>query len=218
MLAAACPRNLATPARRGPQRSCHEWHIPQSNQVLGRSRDLVTHAARGADPGRIPDARRARPARERRSQGPGSTRRCLDESAKRPDWRPCSRADMRWPSSSVAARDCGGQKGKTARSTSTCALQIAPSSLPDWVERGWPHRPRARQTAKSEEDGHQLRRRPVKDVDQKKTKDEEEARSNRLKKGRFGSAPSSTHRGRRWWPSRRSSRARCAPRGPGPAQ
>jgi len=138
MLAAACPRNLATPPRRGPQCSCHEWHIPQSNQALGRSRDLVTHAARGADPGRIPDARRARPARERRSQGPGSTRRCLDESAKRPDWRPCSRADMRRPSSSVAARDCGGQKGKTARSTSTCAVQIAPSSLPDWVERGGP--------------------------------------------------------------------------------
>jgi len=53
---------------------------------------------------------------------------------------------------------------------------------------GRPHRPRARQKAQSEEDGHQPRRRRVKDVDQKKTKDEEQARSHRLKKSRFGSA------------------------------
>ena len=138
MLAAARSRNLATPARRGPQRSCHEWHIPQLNQALGRSRDLVTPAARGADRDRNPDARSARPSRERRSQGPGSTRRCLVGRAKRPDWQPCSRADMRWPCSSVAARGCDGQNRKTARSTSTCAVQIAPSPLPDWVEQDSP--------------------------------------------------------------------------------
>jgi hypothetical protein len=138
MLAPAWSRNLVTPARQGPQRSHHEWHIPQSNQPLARARDLVTHAARGADHGRNPGGRRARPARERRSQGPGSTRRCLDESAKRSDWRACSRADMRRPSSSVAARGCDGQNRKTARSTSTCAVQIAPSSLPDWVEQDGP--------------------------------------------------------------------------------
>jgi len=138
MLAAARSRNLATPARRRPQRSCHERHILQSNHVLGRSRDLVTHAVRGAVRGRNLDARSARPARERRSQGPGSTRRCLGGRAKRPDWPPCSRADMRWPSSSVAARGCDGQNRKTARSTSTCAAQIAPSSLPDWVEQDGP--------------------------------------------------------------------------------
>jgi hypothetical protein len=53
---------------------------------------------------------------------------------------------------------------------------------------GRPHRPRARHKAQSEEDRHQPRRRRVKDVDPKKTSDEEQARSNRLKKGRFGSA------------------------------
>lgn len=138
MLAAARSRNLATPARRGPQRSCHERHIPQLNQALGRSRDLVTPAARGADRGRNPDARSARPSREQRSQGPGSTRRCLGGRAKRPDSRPCSRVDMRWPCNSVAARGCDGQNRKTARSTSTCAAQIAPSPLPDWVEHDGP--------------------------------------------------------------------------------
>lgn len=51
-----------------------------------------------------------------------------------------------------------------------------------------PNRPRAHPPAKSEEDGPQLLRRRVKVVDQNKTKDEEEARSNRLKTGRFGSA------------------------------
>jgi hypothetical protein len=52
-----------------------------------------------------------------------------------------------------------------------------------------PHRPRAHPPAQSEENGHQPRRRPVKDVDQKKTNDEEQARSHRLKKSRFESAP-----------------------------
>ena len=118
--------------------SCHERHIPQLNQALGRSRDLVTHAVRGADRGRNPDARSARPSRERRSQGPGSTRRCVVGRAKRPDWQPCSRVDMRWPCSSVAARGCDGQNRKTARSTSTCAPQIAPSPLPDWDEQDGP--------------------------------------------------------------------------------
>ena len=188
MLAAARSRNLATPARRGPQRSCHERHIPQSNQVLGRSRSLVTPAAPGADRGRNPDARNARPARERRSQGPGNTRRCLGGQAKRPDWRPCSRADIRWPSNTVAARGCDGQNRKTARSTSTCAVQIAPSSLPDWVEQDGPvGHARARRRSLKKTDINPRRRR-VKDVDQKKTEAEEEARSHRLKKGRFGSA------------------------------
>ena len=138
MLAAACSRNLVTPARRGPQRSHHEWQIPQSDQALARSRNLVTHAARGACRGRSPGGRRARPARERRARGRGSTRRCLGGSAKRPDWRPCWRADTRWPSSTVAACGCDGQNRKTARNTSTCAVQIAPSSLPDWVEQDGP--------------------------------------------------------------------------------
>ena len=138
MLAVACSRNLVTPARRGPRRSHHERHIPQSNQPLARSRDLVTQAADGAGRGRSPGGRRARPARERRAPGRGSTRRCLAGSAKRPDWRPCSRADMRRPSSSVAACGCDGQNRKTARNTSTCAVQIAPSSLPDWVAQDGP--------------------------------------------------------------------------------
>jgi hypothetical protein len=197
MLAAACSRNLVTPARRGPQRSRHEWHIPQSNQALAQSRNLVTHAAGGAGRGRSAGERRARPARERRAQGPGSTRRCLGGSAKRLDWRPCSRADMPWPSSTVDAHGCDSRDRKTARNTSTCAVRTAPSPLPDWVERDKPHRPRARQKAKSEEDEHQPRRRRVKDVDQKKTEGEEEARSNRLKKGRFGSAPTAGS-----WPTR----------------
>lgn len=51
-----------------------------------------------------------------------------------------------------------------------------------------PRRPRARQQAQSEQDGHQPRRRRVNDVEQKKTKDEEDARSLRLKKSRFVSA------------------------------
>jgi hypothetical protein len=41
---------------------------------------------------------------------------------------------MRRPSSTVAACGCDGQNRKTARNTSTCAVQLAPSSLPDWVE------------------------------------------------------------------------------------
>jgi hypothetical protein len=138
MLAATCPRNLVTQPRRGPRRSHHEWHIPQSNQALARSRDLVTHAAGGADRGRNPGGRHARPARERRARGPGSTRRCRGGSATGLDWRPCWRADMRWPSSTAAACGCDGQNRKTARSTSTCAVQIAPSSLPDWVEQDGP--------------------------------------------------------------------------------
>ena len=40
----------------------------------------------------------------------------------------------------------------------------------------------------SEEDGHQPRRRLVKDADRKKTKDKEQARSDRLRKSRFVSA------------------------------
>jgi len=43
----------------------------------------------------------------------------------------------------------------------------------------------ARQNAKSEEDGHQPRRRCVEDVDLKKTDEEKQARSDRLKKNRF---------------------------------
>ena len=188
MLAATCSRDLVTPARQGPQRSHHEWHIPQSNQPLARSRDLVTPAARGADHGRNPGGRRARPARERRARGPGSTRRCLGGSATRHDWRPCSRADMRWPSSTVAACGCDGQTRRTARSTSTCAVQIAPSPLPDWVEQDGPigHAHARRRSLKKTDINPRIRR--VKDVDQKKTKDEEEARSNRLKKSRFESA------------------------------
>ena len=189
MLAVACSRNLATPARRGPQRSHHEWHIPQLDQALARSRDLVTHAARGADRGRNPGGPRARPVHERRVRALGSSQRCLGGPAKRLDWRPCLRADMRRPSSSVAACGCDGQNRKTARSTSTCAVQIAPSSLPDWVEQHGPIGHAHAKRRQSEEDGHQPRRRRVKDVDQKKTKEEEKARSNRLKKGRFGSAP-----------------------------
>ena len=188
MLAVACSRNLVTPARRRPQRSHHEWHIPQLNQSLARSRDLVTHAARGADRGHTRGGRRARPARERRARGPGSTRRCLGGSAKGLDWRPCWRADMRWPSSTVDAYGCDGRGRKTARNTSTCAVQTAPSPLPDWVEQDGPIGHAPRQKAESEEDGHQPRRRPVKDVNQKKIEPEEEARSNRLTKGRFGSA------------------------------
>jgi hypothetical protein len=45
---------------------------------------------------------------------------------------------MRRPSNTVAACDCDGQNRKAARSTSTCAVQIAPSSLPDWVEQDGP--------------------------------------------------------------------------------
>ena len=140
MRAATCSRNLVTPTRQARQRSHHDGQIPQSNQALARSSDLVTHAVHGACRGRTPDGRRARPARERRAQGRGSTRRCLGGSAIRLDWRPCSRADMRRPSSSVAACDCDcdGQNRKTARNTSTCAVQIAPSPLPDWVEQGGP--------------------------------------------------------------------------------
>ena len=202
MLAVACSRNLVAPARREPQRPHHEWHIPQSNQALARSRDLVTHAARDADRGRSPDVRRARPARARRAQGPGSTRRCLGGSAKRLDWRPCSRADMRWPSSTVAARGCDGQIRKTTRSTSTCAVQLAPSSLPDWVEQDGPvgHAHATRRSLKKTDINPPRRR--VNDVDQKKTEDEEDARSNRPKKGRFGSALTGH--------TSRSSRGSCA--------
>ena len=138
MLAQACSRNLVTPPRRGPQRSHHEWHIPQSNPALARPRDLVTHAARGADCGHTRGGRRARLARERRARDPGSTRRCLGGSAKGLDWRPCWRADRRWPSSTVDAHGCDGRGRKTARNTSTCAVQTAPSPLPDWVEQDGP--------------------------------------------------------------------------------
>jgi hypothetical protein len=48
------------------------------------------------------------------------------------------RADIRRPSSTVAACGCDGQNRKTARNTSTCAAQIAPSSLPDRVEQDGP--------------------------------------------------------------------------------
>jgi hypothetical protein len=41
---------------------------------------------------------------------------------------------MRRPSSTAAVCSCDGQNRKTARNTSTCAVQLAPSSLPDWVE------------------------------------------------------------------------------------
>lgn len=194
MLAVACSRNLVMPARQGPQRSHHDWHIPQSNQALARSRDLVTPAACDADRGCNPDAQRARPAHERRARGPGSTRRCRAGSARRPDWRTCWRDDRRWPSSSAAACGCDGQNRKTARSTSTCAVQIAPSSLPDRVEQDGPIGHAHATRRQSEEDRHQLRRRPVKDVDQKKTNVEEKARSNRPKKGRFGSALTKVNR------------------------
>ena len=188
MLAAVCSRNLVTPARRGPQRSHHECRIPQLDQALARSRDLVTPAVRGAGRSCTSDGRRARPAHERHVRGLGSTRRCLGGSATRLDWRPCSRADMRWPSSTVAACGCDGQTRRTARSTSTCAVQIAPSPLPDWVEQDGPigHAHARRRSLKKTDINPRIRR--VKDVDQKKTKDEEEARSNRLKKSRFESA------------------------------
>ena len=188
MRAVACSRNLVAPARQGPGRSHHEWHIPQSNQPLAQSRDLVTHAARGADRGRNPGGQRARPARGRRAPGRGSTRRCLAGSAKRPDWRPCSRADMRRPSSSVAACGCDGQNRKTARNTSTCAVQTAPSPLPDWVEQDSPIGHAHARTHSLKKTELTPRRRRVNDVDQKKTDAEENARSNRLKKARFGSA------------------------------
>ena len=62
---------------------------------------------------------------------------------------------------------------------------------------GRPHRPRARQKAKSEEHGHQPRRRRVNDIDLKKTDEEEQARSDRQKKSRFVPAgtdgPASMH-------------------------
>lgn len=138
MLAPAYSRNLVTPARRGPQRSHHDWQIPQSDQALARSRHLVAHPACGACRGRTPDGRRARPARERRAQGRGSSRRCLGGTAKRLGWRPCWRTDMRWPSSTVAACGCDGRDRKTARNTCTCAVQLAPSPLPDWVEQDGP--------------------------------------------------------------------------------
>ena len=60
--------------------------------------------------------------------------------------------------------------------------------LPDWVEQDSPIGHAHASRHKSEEDEPQPRRRPVKDVDQKKTKDEEQARSHRLKKGKFESA------------------------------
>ena len=138
MLGATCSRNLVTPARQVPRRSHHEWHIPQSNQALARSRDLVTHAAGDVCRAHNRDGRRARPAHDRRARGPGSTRRCPGGPAKGLGWRPCWRAGIQRSSSTVVACGCDGQNRKTARNTSTCAVPIAPSPLPDWVEPGSP--------------------------------------------------------------------------------
>jgi hypothetical protein len=134
MLAAARSRNLVTQLRRAPQRSPHDWHIPQLNRVLARSRNLVTHAVRGAGRGRTRDALLARPAHERRAPGRGSTRRSRDGPAKRLGWRPCSRACSRWPSNTVDAHGCEAQDRKRVRNTSTCAVRVAPSPLLDRVE------------------------------------------------------------------------------------
>ena len=88
------------------------------------------------------------------------------------------------PCAPSAAR-CRRRRGTQRRSGSASRWCVPIAS----ARAGRPHRPRARQRAQSEEDGHQPRRRPVKDIDQKKKKDEEKARSNRLKKSRFVSAP-----------------------------
>ena len=106
--------------------------------TIKRSCNASEAARRDAGRGCNPDGQRATPAHEQRVPGSGSSQRCLGGPAKRLDWRPCSRADMRWPSSSVAACDCDDQTRKTARSTNTCAVQIAPSLLPDWVEQDGP--------------------------------------------------------------------------------
>ncbi len=122
----------------GPQRSHHDWQIPQSNQALARSRNLVTPAACGACRAHIRDALRARPARERRVRGRGSTRGSGVGPTRRPGWRLCLRAGMRQPSSTVAACGCDSRDRKTARNTSTCAVRIAPRPLLDWVEQDSP--------------------------------------------------------------------------------
>ncbi len=66
--------------------------------------------------------------------------------------------------------------------------------LPGWVEQDSPIGHAHASRHQSEEDEPQPRRRPVKDVDQKKTKDEEQARSHRLNKGRFESALTTVER------------------------
>ena len=194
MLAAAYSRDLVTPRRRAPQRSRHDWEIPQSDQALARSRDLVTHAACGACRGRIRDGRRARPARERRARGRGSTRRSQGGPAKQLDWRPCSRACSRRPSNTVDAHGCDGQDRKRARNTSTCAVRVAPWPAPRLGRADQPHRPRTPPPAQSEEDGNQPRRRRVRDADRKKTEGEEDACSRCPKKSRFGSPPTASTR------------------------
>lgn len=188
MLAVACSSNLVTPPRSAPQRSHHDGQIPLPNQALARSRNLVTQAGCGAWRGHSRDARRARPARERHARGRGSTRRSRVEPTRRLGWRPCLRADSPWPSNTVDAHGCEGRDRKTVRNTSTCAVRVAPWRLLDRVEQTSPigraHTPQAQ----FEEDGHQPRRRRVKDADQKKTQGEEDAPSHRPKKARFGSS------------------------------
>jgi hypothetical protein len=138
MLAPAGSRTLVTPARWAPQRSHHDWKIAQSNQALAPSRNLVTHAVHGACHGHTPYGRRAKPAREQRARGRGSTRRCLAVSAKRHGWRLCSRACSGRSSNTVDAHGCAGRDRKRDRNTSTCAVPVAPSPLLDWAEQSDP--------------------------------------------------------------------------------
>ena len=122
-----------------PQRPRHDWEIVQADQALACSRALVTRVATGACCGCTRDGQRAKPERGRRERGRGSTRCSRGGQAKRSDWRPCSRVCSRRQSNAVGDRGCDGLGRKRARNTSTCAVQLAPWPLPDWVEQASPN-------------------------------------------------------------------------------
>jgi len=131
-------RDLVTRSPLQAQSSHHDWEIAQSNHPLAQSRNLVT-VLHGQSPCcHSPDERHARPAREPRARGHGSTR-CFAVWPARPlDWLPCSRHGTRWLSRTSDGPGCDGQDQKTPRNTSTYAVRTAPWPLLDRVEKSSP--------------------------------------------------------------------------------